>query len=318
MAERIKKFLFSKETRIFLLFLFFSAFLWFTQALDRERVTVVDIPVRYVGLPKNIRLIGDVPRKVEVKVQDKGSTLMYYIKQNAVPLTFNLDKTIADEEGCIIITQQELFNNVTKYVRPTTTVFDIFPDSIALEYTKLMMKEVPVRLDTSVSLESQYMYSKKVKISPATVKVYGSKSTLASINEVVTDKIELKNLKKTTQKRVNLVNLNPQKIRYSQQEVKVDFFVEKFTERKVELPITIINNKKREKIKLFPSSLKVSYNVGLEHYKDIKKSDLQLIFDVSEAKASQSRFYTPRLVVNSPFISNINTSPTRIEFLIIE
>ncbi|PIF01880.1 MAG: hypothetical protein CR965_01170 [Paludibacter sp.] len=318
MPERIKKLLFSKETRIFLLFLFFSVLLWFTQALDRERVSTLNIPIRYIGLPEDVRLMGNVPQKVKVKVEDKGAILMHYAKQNLVPLTFNLEKKITTQEGKILITQQNLFNSVSKYVRPTTAILKISLDSILLSYSRLMTKEVPVKLDTNISLASQYMYSKKIKIEPRSVKVYGSKSALNSFNEVFTEEIKIKKLKETTQLNVKLVNPDSKKIQYNTQEVKVEFYVEKFTEKKVELPITIINNRKKEKIKLFPSTLEVSYNIGLNHYKKVRESDLQLIFDARKAKKMQSRFYTPKVVVNSPFISNVNISPARIEFLIIE
>ncbi len=317
MSERIKRLLFSKETRIFLLFLFFSALLWFTQALDRERVSTIDIPIRYIGLPENVRLTGNIPKKVEIKVQDKGSMLMNYAK-NLSPLTFNLEKITTSEEGKIVISQQNLFNSVSKYVRPTTAVLGMTPDSILLEYNKLKIKRVPVLLDTNVSLASQHMYSRAIKIEPDTVKVYGAKTELASLKAIFTEKIKQKELKDTTQIRVKLINPNPKKIQYEQEEVDVNFFVEKFTERKVDLPITIINNHQKEKIKLFPSTLQVSYNIGLNHYKQVKESDLQIIFDVRKAKKTQSRFYTPKVIVNSPFISNVNISPARIEFLIIE
>ncbi len=317
MTGKIKKLLFSKQTRIFLLFLLFSVFLWFTRALDQERITTIEIPIRYVGLPPNVKFIDSVATKVKIKIKDKGATLLQYQRDQLRPLIFQMPKTY-NEEGQVLINQQNLKNRIYESVRPATSILSIAPDSILLKYTKLRTKRLPIRLNANIALKSQYTYSQPIKIVPKTIKVYGSKSALASLKAISTEEIKLEKVKDTTHLKVKLVNTKPQEIKYEKKSIEVTLFVQKFTEKKVNVPITIINSSRSERIKLFPSTLQVSYNVGLSYFNKVKATDLQLIFDVRKAKKSESRFYQPQIVVNTPYISNVNISPSRIEFLIIE
>lgn len=319
MAEnisKIRKKLSSKNTITFLLFLLLSGVLWFTKALDNKRVSTLSVPIAYRGLPNDIKLVGDVPREVILKVKDEGIVLLKYHRKKKQPITVDLSQ-IKRDQGEIHIPNEQLKNRLSNYLQPTTTMLQMRPDSILLTYSKQASATLPIRLDTSIVLASQYLYAEDISIHPQTVTVYGAKSVIDTMKYVSTQKITLNQLKDTTRLKVKLIP-PIEGVKYEQNKVDVTIYVEMFTERKVTLPITLINNEKNTKVRMFPSMATIVYNVGLSNYKRIRNNDLKPVFDLQKAKLSGNGQYKLEVINNSPYIKNITLIPPQVEFLIEE
>lgn len=298
------------------MFLLLSTILWFTQALDHKRVTTIKIPILYKGLSNDIKLVGDVQQNIFVKIKDDGMVFLKHYRQNSEPITIDL-KQIKHDNGEIHIADEQLKEKLSNYLLPTTTLLDVMPDSICLDYSKQSTKELPIALDANIGLASQYLFADTIKITPQSTKVYGQKSVIDTMKSVLTEKISITELQDTTVLKVKL-RPPPDGVKYENKEVDITLYVERFTERKVTLPITIINNEGGAKIKLFPSTTTVTYNVGLSNYNKVKYNDLKPIFDLQKAKKMGNGQYKLEIINNSSYIKNINLFPAQVEFLIEE
>ncbi len=316
MVEKIKKIVFSRETVVFLLFLLLSTILWFIQSLDQKRISTIYVPIQYIGTPNDIKLSANKATKIRIKLQDKGTNLIQYGKNIDSPISLDMKGDYKDK-GEIVLTSQQLKTIFAQRLQSTTSVLSVSPDTLRIEYEKLTTKRVPVHLESDVDLASQYIFSDKTKVEPDTITVYGSKQKLETLEYISTKKTTHSALQDTTKISLDLEK-EPDGVNFSTKKVMVTFFVERFTERKQQVPVTIINNKKNENIKLFPSTVWVSYNIGIPHYNKVKKEDIKIIFDAQKAKKSTNKKYRPQIIVKSNYIKDININPTEIEFLIIE
>lgn len=306
-----------KDGFVFLFFFIIAGVFWYVQALDQQRESTLRIPIDYMGIPENVKINNQLPKYLNVVVRDEGMTLVKYNQIKKNPIAIDLER-VYFEKGTIIITSDQLKTRVSKYVFPTTAVLQIKPDSILVEYNKLTSKEIPVVLNSAITITPQYILSDSVFIEPSKVEVFGPKNMVDTMKEVKTERVKLEDLSDTTELTVKLERPKDEEIRYSFNDVNVSIFVEQFTEKRFEKNITIINAPENMNVRLFPPAVTVIYNVGLSHFDKVKETDIQVVFDYAEAKEIKKRHYALKVNVNSPYIHNLRISPEFIEFLLEE
>src|ERR1035437_5177045 len=123
-SQKLKSFFFSKDILSFLLFLDLSAAFWYINALGNDRETILNIPVRYVGVPQYIGLGANTPTNVSVTLKDQRLRLFSYSNNSRPPITIDLSRTFY-QKGEILITSDQLRSKIGRSLLATTTVLEI-------------------------------------------------------------------------------------------------------------------------------------------------------------------------------------------------
>jgi len=298
-----------------LFFLALASTFWFVHALGKERETNITVPVRYVGIPINVAITNSPPSEISLDIKDQGLRLFDYSKRHITPLTIDLSRVFY-QKGEILITPDLLSGRIRRYLKPTTSILNIYPDSILIQYEKLGVKTVPIKLNSKIGLANQYKLSNDVQLDPNIVTIFGPKRMLDRIKFVQTDYLELKNLNDTS---YYSCELKPIKlVRFSVKHTKVSVFVEPFTERKVQIPVTAINCPQYTSIRTFPTFVNVTYTVGLSKFYTLSPTDLQVYLDYNDLKLSKQSKQILKIKNNTSHISNIRISPSEVEFILEE
>lgn len=312
--QKLKSFFYSKDILSFLLFFALSSGFWFINVLGKERETNISIPIRYVGLPQNIIISNNPPTKIIVSVKDQGLQLLNYSKFRIKPLVIDISR-IFYQKGEILFTSDQLRERLSRYLVTTTSILEIHPDSIRIQYEKLSTVTLPIKLVSKIELAHQYIISEQIRLEPSTVTIHGPKKILDSLKTIPTELVVLKNISDTN----NIIcKLKPIKsVRYSSKEIKVSIFVEQFTEKKVQIPIVAINCPKHLSIRTFPTMVEATYIVGLSHFNSFNPDYIQVFMDYNEMKNSNTSKHKLTIKNNSPYyISNLRISPQEVEFLL--
>ena len=313
--KRLKSFFFTKDILSFLFFLALASTFWFVHALGKERETNITVPVRYVGIPINVAITNSPPSEISLDIKDQGLRLFDYSKRHITPLTIDLSRVFY-QKGEILITPDLLSGRIRRYLKPTTSILNIYPDSILIQYEKLGVKTVPIKLNSKIGLANQYKLSNDVQLDPNIVTIFGPKRMLDRIKFVQTDYLELKNLNDTS---YYSCELKPIKlVRFSVKHTKVSVFVEPFTERKVQITVTAINCPQYTSIRTFPTFVNVTYTVGLSKFYTLSPTDLQVYLDYNDLKLSKQSKQILKIKNNTSHISNIRISPSEVEFILEE
>ena len=80
--RKIRIFLLRKESREFLIFLFFvfvSASFWLLQTLDDHYETEFSVPIKLKNVPQDVVITSDLPSDLRVTVGDRGTVLINYM-----------------------------------------------------------------------------------------------------------------------------------------------------------------------------------------------------------------------------------------------
>lgn len=313
--QKLKSFFFTKDILSFLLFLTISSTFWFVHALGKERETNIVVPVRYVGIPINVAITNSPPSEISLNIKDQGLRLFDYSRNRITPLTIDLSRVFY-QKGEILITPDLLNGRIRRYLKPTTSILDSHPDSILIQYEKLSVKTVPIKLNSKIELANQYMLSNNIQLDPNIVTVFGPRRMLDTMEFVRTDYLELKNLNDTTYCRCKLKPIKL--VRFSVKQTKVSIFVEPFTERKVQIPVTAINCPRNMSIRSFPTFVNATYTVGLSRFYTLSPTDIQVYLDYNDLRLSKQSKQTLKIKNNTSHISNIRISPSEVEFILEE
>ena len=92
--ERIRSFLLSRNSREFLIFLFFvfvSFCFWLLQVLNDDYETEFSVPLRLKNVPSDVVLTSELPDELRIGVKDRGTVLATICwDRHSIPLLWTL------------------------------------------------------------------------------------------------------------------------------------------------------------------------------------------------------------------------------------
>jgi YbbR domain-containing protein len=266
-------------------------------------------------VPQNIEFTNDVPISVKVSIRDNGKELLNYSRRNIKPIAINFNRQFY-QKGTIVVSPDEIRQVLMRYFSPTTAILQIQPDSLVVEYRKLETRNIPVKLDARITLAHQYVLNENIEIEPSNVAVIGSGQMFDTLSFVKTKLLELHNLKDTVSRVVKLKSMPG--LRFVPDEVKVKLLVERFTEKKITVPVTVINCPEHLVLRVFPSQVELSFNVPMSRFSNINVSSVRVLFDFNQLNGDSKTKFNLKIENNEPLIRNLRVSPSEVEYLIEE
>lgn len=313
---KLKSFLSTKDVLSFIGFLLISASFWFVNALNKERELSVEIPIKYVDLPRDISFNEELPKSINVRVSDLGSNLWRFMKTSVKPIVIKYSSDNSSTSGVFNISNSQLKSKISENILSTSSIMMINPDEINLTYVKLYKKRVPVKLIGNIQVDDQYMLSNPIEFAPVEIDIFGPRDIIEKIVEVKTQKIEVTKLNDTLSIILPLEEIIS--VQYSVDNILVTAKAEMFTEKSVTLPVQVVNKPSNIDVLLFPTEVKVVFNIGVKWYKLFQFSDIQVVADFSDIQNGNLKKKKLKVVNNKPYISNIRISPQEIDFLLQE
>jgi hypothetical protein len=309
--QRIKRFLTSKDLFVFLFFLGISTAVWGLHAMRKTYETVIQIPVTYENLPAGYVQTEKLPENLKVTVSDRGNVLLNYrTTKRFSPIPVNIEDF---QKGKTEINTKTLEPAILKQLNATTQIINITPALLRFNFVGLKNKILPVKLDQRIDLAQQYALSCPIEITPEKVTVYAPENILDTMQFVYTEPLILTNLKDTIRKSVKLKEIK--EIAYSSPSVTVTVKAELYTERTVEVPVSVTNVPPNRTLRIFPSVVSVSFQIGVNLYNKINASSFALAVDYNETNQKK----LPVEIKRQPEkIFNIRINPQYVDYLIEE
>ena len=137
--ERIRSFLLSRNSREFLIFLFFvfvSFCFWLLQVLNDDYETEFSVPLRLKNVPSDVVLTSELPDELRIGVKDRGTVLAnYMLGQTFYPIVVDF-KDYEDKGSRVRIPVSALMKKISVQLNQTTKLLTIRPDTVEFIYTK--------------------------------------------------------------------------------------------------------------------------------------------------------------------------------------
>jgi hypothetical protein len=311
-VQRMKRFLTSKDLFVFLFFLLISVSLWGLQAMRKTYETTIHIPISYDNLPIGMIQTEKLPEKFGITISDRGSTLLNYrLGKRFVPISIDLseyaDQTHIASKAFTSVIQQQLNSG--------TQIKKITPEFLNLNFVQLKRKSLEVKLESRIELSQQYTYSDSIEVIPAKVDVFGPDYILDTLQYAYTDSLVITGLKDTVSQPVSFKRIKD--ISYSTPKAEVVLRTELFTEKMLDIPIGQINVPKNRMLRIFPSVVRVSFQLGLSHYDTVTAQSFDLSVDYQDILINGGLEKLSIKIEKQPeSIFNVRIFPNEVDYLI--
>ncbi len=306
---------FNREFLIFLFFIIVASLFWLLQTLNEPYETELEIPIEVTNVPQNALITSDIPTELKVMVKDKGTILMNYFLGNTIsPLTLNFMDLYEDKNNVEIAT--DIFNKkIESQLKQSTKILSIKPEKIDFIYTLGEAKKVPVQLKGSITPKRSY-YLSNITYKPDSVSVYAPPSILKDINVAYTSPVYMNNIGETKIIEVSMAKIKGAK--FIPEKVNIKLSVDIYAEKSLDVPVIGINFPNGKTLRTFPSKVKVDFQIGLKHFKDVNPNDFFICVDYNELIGNNSDKCDVILKTYPSFVNHITINPTKVDYLIEE
>ena len=300
-----------RDIWIFVVFLLLATAMWYGHAMQSVRNTRVPVLIQYTGKPGAIGLGEEgLPDTVMIEVRDAGARLNAY-HHDPLRLTIDLRPYIHGEKGTIHIPSDVLRRSISDILQGTSKLVETNPEHISCSYFTEQEKSVVLAFAGELSMADEYQIVSGPRISPKKAKLYGEEKALSAIDTLYTALEDWTELSDTIVRRVPIDV--PKGMRIDVDSVEVQIISERFTEKKLIVPLRVLNAPEGYKIRLFPKEVEVNVRVGMSHFAQVQASDI-----------SATCTYTPErketmdveIYYTNPYISLAWAYPGVVEYLL--
>ncbi|HKJ79461.1 MAG TPA: CdaR family protein [Prolixibacteraceae bacterium] len=312
-VERLRN---DRRIVIFLVCLFIATILWFLNAMSKDYATSISYPVKYTNPPENLFLSNDPPRKLNIEVNAHGFTLLRHkLSFSISPIVLNLTtirNTNETESNTMSVRTESLMRRISGQVSSEISVVNIEPEIIVLIFDSLKTKKVPVTSDIRLRLKPQFFLNGNITLEPDSVQLTGPSSIIDTIHVLQIKSRIFENLDAEVNTPITI--LHPDKTKVEPKKTNLNIPVERFTEKKINIPVRIRNKPNDVNMKIFPSEVDISFLVALSDYESLTSSDFE-VFTVYDSIRNNETLEV--FIGNKPdFIQQLRVLPPKVEYLI--
>ncbi len=311
---RIRRQLLSKKVGTFLICLGLASLLWVVHALNRNYKYTLNIPVKFLNLPANKLIIGELPEKLTVDIKTSGLKLLFISLKDlneSLLIDFNSLKTNAKSQAYSISNGNFNLRNVLNF---DVEVMKIRPDTLFFSSSKGKSKLVPIKANMQASFMPGYSIISKPVITPAYVTVTGDSSELKAIDTVYTHLLNLKDVHENFSTTIPLKKAYAS-LSYNVKDVQLSFNVDRLTEASIQLPVQVMHRTSDEKVKLLPPFVTVTYLVAMRDHESIQPGLFKAIVNFKGIEEKQKTLAI-ELSVKPSEVKILKVEPSSVSYLI--
>ena len=269
--------LFSKNYKVYLLFLILTCLLWFSIQMVKTYNYKSEMFVEVVNIPKHI-VIDTSSQKINFNIKANGLNLWSHNLNKNIKISY---QDFEKDSIKLIISSNQLRSELSDFFEIGIENVSLNLTSLKFGYQKKQTKIVKIRSDIKYTFSQGYNTLKSLELDPDSVMISGSQKYLDQVDHIQTEKLNLKNVSDTIRGSIRLEKSNPN-IDLSKNEVKYYLPVEKYSEKAIRVKIEILNQPDSINMNIFPNQAKVSFLVSLKAFDKISDLDFKVIVDYNK------------------------------------
>lgn len=315
MIQRLKSILINwiqiKRLNVFVLFLVLAFIISMVAKLSNQLSQTLQLKLIPTQLSTKEILTENKPNYVYVTIKTQGFNMLKYAFKD---LAIEIDVTKLEKDGSFYhwrTNPKDL--KLLNYFDSDVIVEAITPNTVSFTYDVQSLKKIPVVVRATPEFALGYDLLNDLKSQPDSVTVVGPKVLLDSISNVFTSNLLLTDVKKDINQTVAL-EITPN-LSFSNKFVQIKGEVDKFTEGKLNIPVSVINLPEAISLSIFPKEVPVVFYTNLNSYNSIDATDFVVVCDYNRLDTS-TNVLTPILESYPPTIKNASLQINKLEYVI--
>ncbi|WP_296313869.1 hypothetical protein [Winogradskyella sp. UBA3174] len=299
--------------RFSLFFIIAFVFLIFSK-LSNDYKQTIKLKLNLVNVEDEIILQNDSLNTINAFIEAKGFAFVPLLFKNYKDIILDAKTDLVSKQGYFIFDVQKNKFLIENQLGESYKLLSVKPDSILLKYSKRASKLIPIVLKSDINFAIGYDVKGDYKLDVDSLKVVGSAKEVNKLMSMTTELLSLKGINANINEQVNIDVSQYSGIEVFPKSVNVSAIVTRFTEGKVNVPVTIINKPKTIEINHFPKTVTLSFYAALEAYSSIKANDFIVECDYLDISENQT-YLVPKIIKKPDVVKRINMKQKRIDFI---
>lgn len=290
--------------------LLLAGFLWLSVKLVKEYNVEMAVPMAYDNSPSRFQLKEELPEELRLEVTGEGHLLFLpSIKLAYDSLRLDMSEQIGRD---YLLTDREFRKAILRRLPDGVRVTRIRPDTLHLAFEEKIRKRLAVIPRLELNTRPGYYQEGPLTVVPDSVTILGPEEQLKDVNRWPTESLRVENVHRS---RSWGLNLQPDKdLIFSPNRVLVQAGVRRYTERKIELPVEVVNLPLDEKIRILPEQVTVYALVPFDRAEQIEMNQFRVAVDA--ANLSPDQYYATLELLNSPEeVRSVRFAPRFVKFV---
>jgi hypothetical protein len=283
------------------------------------------LSTQYNYTVKKVIVFTDAPLKrsfrslqsdtVEATVQGNGWHMLFS-RMNIEDNTINVNLKTLDNKSYVVVSSQ--LKRINEKRPPNQQFVSFIPDTLYFDFSSRAVKRVPVQLQYRIGFKQQFSISDNMVIKPDYVMLSGPADVINKINTWKTDSMIIKGAEDTVYRTVPLQKVKESNMSVYPKVVQVNVPVDEFTEKTLEIPVRLINNKSFYNVKVFPQKVKVTFTIPLGRYTETNEAFFEAVADLSMWQQQGYKQLPVKLLRLPAFSKLVRIEPQNIDFIVKE
>lgn len=286
---------------------------WLFFALSNSYIYQANTVVRFVNFPQNRAFHSLQSDTVKLQIEGTGWQLLFS-KLRINPESIDIDLKELNKQTFVNLSDQ--LGYINRQFSSTQKIVYVQPDTLYFDFSSRAVKRVPVELVSNIQFAKQYGISDSVVINPAYVTLTGPKEDLAKITTWKTDSLRATNVSENMSSRISLKRSHVTNINIYPSVAEVKIPVGEFTEKSIEVPIVVRNNRNFNDVRLLPEKAKITFMTAINHYSEIDRDYFEIVVDLDNWRGKSYKQLPLKITRFPEFCKFIRIEPQTVDFLI--
>ena len=302
----------SGDLLVFLLFLALTFFFWTSSKMSESFLMGVDYGIELTGIDENVRVVSPVTSPLHVTVSGQGAALLKERRKERV-IKVPADKFTMSEPGVYTMPSSVMRDSLSLMLPSSLAIGEIRPDTIRYSSVKVKNINLPIKFGGEIIDDGRYS-AERIYIKPDRVSASVEISVADSISYVLTESSNISVRSDTTEVSLKLVPARGVYI-CDNSTVTVGVVASQYTEKSVELPVSVRNMPPDVILRVFPSKVKIMFLVSLSDFDNVNADDFKVVVDYNDVDTSIDR--VEPVLADSPMgVRNVKIQPQVLNYLL--
>ena len=304
-----------RKLQIFLVFLLCSFLIWLISKLSETYTERTSYELVFVQVPDSLMLTKSSKRTISARIESSGFQMLGSgFKRNQM----NIDVSQVQLRGNRYYIAPSVYRRqLEQQLSGSVGLQEVDADTLFLELFSLVARKVPVRADVKLDLAQNYMIKGTVKLNPDSIIIRGPENEVGRISEIATEPLELAEVQQDFSREVRLIDPETSNsLNLDTDKVVVSGEVFRFSEKIVEVPVSVLNLPENTEIKIIPNTIAVLCRAELENLKNLQASQFALEVDFNNA-GDGVKFLTVELSQKPETVQSAQIMVEKVEYLVM-
>ncbi len=284
--------------------------LWIYVSLSKSYSLDISIPLE-IKTGKSQAVTEDMPSSIDVTVRGKGWDLLSVLISKDLKYTLDLSKYKRDTK---IATEQLVSERIN--LKPDVSLVTIDPDTIDIEFDKILEKTVPVKNNIKVNLREGYGIVGTPKLTPDSIEISGAANVVSKIRYIPTEVRIFENVNAPLSGTIALKDTLPNSLKYSIKFVDFRYNIQLSAEKTIEDVLISVNGVPDDKeVLVIPPKISVSVRGGVDQLARIVPSDVSAMLEFDAIEEDTLGFIVPQIVIPEE-TTLLKSEPQKLQYII--